>query len=344
MHLLVDIRTSNPADTLTQDYAVAWVELWKVYHPDDTITYLTYPWVSLDGNIISVPRWWDIFGKKKLAHHKNGPDRIISFSKLKPIDADIPTLTHIFDNADILYPRNELNYFERKKKEVAYKTLLRKSGHIIVPHLEIGMELVEMFWIPEKKISVIPYFIPKKEYSSFTLLHPYGITPMYWIAEGSAGDEWNPFQLLQAYSHYIHEYNGTKRLIIVGDLGENLKHISDCIRGLDIMEYVKIIGTLPKWEKNALYENASGWISLWRYYGSGPNIAYALAYGLPIFTSDIAPIRDYADITVHPNHTDEFLSKLLIFSKLQTSTEKYTHSQHTIMDVYARVLAESTCN
>lgn len=155
-------------------------------------------------------------------------------------------MTHIFDNASLLYPRSELNYFERKKKENAYKKLLRKSHHIVVPHLETGMELVEIFGISEKKISVIPYFLPKKEYSSFTLLHPYSITPMYWIVEGTRGDEWNPFQLLQAYSHYIHEHNGTKRLIIVGDLGSNLKYISDCIRGLNIMEYVKIIGTLPK--------------------------------------------------------------------------------------------------
>ena len=155
-------------------------------------------------------------------------------------------MTHIFDNANILYPRNELGYFERKKKENAYKKLLNKSHHIIVPHLETGMELVEMFGISEKKISVIPYFLPKKEFSSFNLLHPYSITPMYWIVEGTGGDEWNPFQLLQAYSHYIHEHNGTKRLVIVGDLGSNLKYISDCIRGLNIMEYVKIIGTLPK--------------------------------------------------------------------------------------------------
>lgn len=56
MHLLVDIRTSNPTDTLTEDYAVAWVELWKTYHPDDTITYLANSETSIQKNVILVPR------------------------------------------------------------------------------------------------------------------------------------------------------------------------------------------------------------------------------------------------------------------------------------------------
>lgn len=109
------------------------------------------------------------------------------------------------------------------------------------------------------------------------------------------------------------------------------------------MDYVKILGILPEGEKNTLYEYASGWISLGGYYGSGPNIAYALTYGLPILASDIAPLQEYSDLSVHPNHTDEFTEKLLLLSRLHTGTEKYTHSPHAVIDVYARILAESTC-
>lgn len=47
----------------------------------------------------------------------------------------------------------------------------------------------------------------------------------------------------------------------------SLRHIIECIRGLDIMDYVKIVGILPEDTRITLYEYASGWIALGGYYG-----------------------------------------------------------------------------
>ncbi len=263
MHILVDIRTKGPVDLVRFEYGVAWARLWRVYHPHDMITFLVTNGTLLDGEkVISVSPKQGIFTKRKVSHHQHGPDRILSFSDLDPIDTSIPTISHIFDNADILYPRGERGLIGRKLFERHYQRLLKGSHHLIVPHIEIGIELVEVFGISEKKISVIPYLVPERSHSPFSDLHPYNITLGYWIVEGTPGDEWNPFQLLHAYSRYIHEYMGTKRLIITGDLGGNLRHISECIRGFGIMDYVKIIGILPPSDRAGLYEYASGWIAV----------------------------------------------------------------------------------
>jgi len=93
----------------------------------------------------------------------------------------------------------------------------------------------------------------------------------------------------------------------------------------------------------ALYEYGSGWISIGGYYSGNSTLAYAISAHLPILASDIAPIRDYADLLIHPNHTDQLAEKLLLLSRLETGTEKYTHSPHALIDVYARVIAESAC-
>lgn len=71
-----------------------------------------------------------------------------------------------------------MGFLGKKKEEYLYRNLLGKSHHIIVPHLEVGAELVELFNIPEKNISVIPYFIPEKNTEKpFSALQAYGIHP-----------------------------------------------------------------------------------------------------------------------------------------------------------------------
>ena len=90
---------------MRQSYALAWVNLWKTYHPHDSITYLASEGAIIEGDVIVVRLGWGILGKRKIAHHRNGPDRIISFSNLEPIDTSIPTITHIFDSSALLYPR-----------------------------------------------------------------------------------------------------------------------------------------------------------------------------------------------------------------------------------------------
>lgn len=136
--------------------------------------------------MIHIRSGWSLFGKKKVAHHKHGPDRILSFSRLSPLDTHIPTLTHIFDSVDTLYPREVVGFFGKRKQDTLQKNLLTSSHGLIVPHLEMGLELVEMFSVDEEKISVIPYFVPDRSHHPFSLLHSYGIMPGYWIVEGSA--------------------------------------------------------------------------------------------------------------------------------------------------------------
>lgn len=344
MHILVDIRTESPLDLIRLEYGRAWAKLWKEYHPHDILTFLVTEWVHIEEeSVIFVKKDRGFFTRRKIAHHEHGPDRIVSFSVFDPIDTHIPTITHVFDSALVLYPRSEMNILERKLLERRFLRTMQHSHDIIVPHIEIGMELVEVFGIPEKKISVIPYFLPERVHHPFAHLHLYGVTAWYWITEWSRGDEWNPFTLLQVYARYIHEFNGTKRLIITGDLGDNMRHISECIRGLGILDYVKIIGILPPADRACLYEYASGWISVGSYYSAWPSITMALSYWLPTLVADIAPIRDFSDLTIHPNHTNELIDKLLIFTKLSVSSEKYTESQHSVVEVYGRVIAESTC-
>lgn len=311
-----------------------------MFHPDDTITWLLHENEHIDEeNIVFVPKRSFWFSKKKLSFHKNWPDRIISFSLCKPIDSSIKTILHISDIADFLYPRTHQNWFEKKRKEYTYKKLLKKAHRIIVPHFDIGRELSEVFGASEEKMNVIPYLAEEnKKETDVTILNQYNIQPPYFFTEGTAWEEWNPFGLLQAYSSYVHDFDGKTKLLIHGNIGENLGYISSSIRAFDLIDMVKIVGILPQEHKKIILGNAAAWIFIGPYYSSGSQISEAEGFGIPMILSDTSVLSEYTGIHIHPNHFEtlpEILKNLKKWRK--KDSEKDSES---IIKVYTKIIAE----
>ena len=342
MHLLIDIRSSGATDRAHIRYALLWADYWKQIHPQDTITFLCYEGDHIHrDNVITISRKWSLFGNKNLSNHSHGPDRILQFSSLPPIDPSIPTVSHIFDAADFLYPREALGYFSRKREANTYKKIIADSREIIVPHTNTGMELIELFDANEEKMNVIPFFIPPYESGKKSVLAQYTINPGYWITEGTPGSEWNPIGLLHAFSKYIHELAGTKKLLILGDMGENLGHITEYIRGLDLMEHVRIMGILPEDDHASLYEHMDGWLYVGPYYSAGTHLALAKSYEKPILVADIPLLRDYSYVRIHPNHTDELPETLKSFETSLYENTEVSIDNEAIMNVYQKILAKA---
>ena len=262
MHLLVDVRTSSISDISAIIYAECWVSLWKDISPHDRITFLAYDGDPLTSDdIIRIPRPGFLHLQKKIAHHANGPKRIISFSRLPSIDRSIPSITHISDIAPLLYPYQIGGFLMRKKLIHAYKKMLRRSQMIIVPENGIRSDISEFFGIEDSRIAVIPYVSE----TSMSLYHDsmkvaHGLERRYLITEGTPGNEWNPIGLIRAYREYIERHGGTQKLIIIGDMGENLGHITSLIRSLELIQEIKLVGIPTEAERKTLYAHASGWI------------------------------------------------------------------------------------
>ena len=340
MHLLIDIRSPHPSDFSAYFYAKIWVKFWTSFHPHDTISWLLYEDQDIsETNSFPITRDSSWFQKKKLASHSYGPDRIISFSREKTVDPSIKTILHISDITEFLYPRSIENWFTRKKREKEYKYILKKAHKIIVPHLDIGRELVEVFQVSEEKIYVIPYLKEKQESKNDSpIRHASFFAGEYFFVEGTSGEEWNPLGILTQYSQYVHELHGDKKLFISGNLWENLWHIASYIRSLDLIDMVKIGGLLPMKEKETLLSHASAWISIGSYYGWGTTIVEAESFGIPLLLSDIPVLREYTGIFIHPNHLEELPGILLDIEK--HSNAKITKDNTAIMEVYTTLIAE----
>jgi hypothetical protein len=184
MYLLIDVRTSSLSDIPNLYYAQDWVDIWLLSHPDDRITFLAFEGDPVERyECIFLPRK-SHSSRKKIASHPYGPNRVISFSSLPPIDTSIPFITHINELTHRLYPQSRMSSFEHFFKERKYKKLIKNSRHIVVPCKEVGLTLSELYGIDEDVISIIPYLNPiGKDIQKKQSILPHGISGTYYITE-----------------------------------------------------------------------------------------------------------------------------------------------------------------
>jgi len=340
MHLLVDVRMTTPSDIVFLHYGLLWADVWREYHPYDIITFLAHEDDPIEGyECIRVKKNWHFLGKKRIASHRYGPERVVSFSRLPPYDTSVKHITHMSDMSPLFYPANPLRGFEHHLKLREYRQFLKKSSALILPHRDTLHSMGELFPLPEEKITIIPYLSPiHGELYSLRSILPHGIFGDYFLTEWSESFEWRPLELLEAYATYIHRMNGAEKLIIHGYLWENLWMIASLIRTLDLTDSVKIIGNLTREERELLYVHAKGWIYAWSYYSRWPSVALASWYGIPLFFSDISWLRNYSWIYFHPNHMDR-LPELLRTEKQKYQIHLKTNNE-AIIGVYARIISE----
>lgn len=48
MHILVDARTTGPADLVRLTYAKNWAHQWLTYHPHDTLTFAVSDQITVE--------------------------------------------------------------------------------------------------------------------------------------------------------------------------------------------------------------------------------------------------------------------------------------------------------
>lgn len=341
MHLLLDIRLTSPSDVPFLHYALLWAEVWKNYHPFDHISYLAHEDDPPMGghDCIRVKRSWHTFSHKKLASHSHWPERVISFSRLPPYDKSVKQISHLCDISPLLYAPKPLRWLEYQWKLREYRNVLRYSSSIIIPHRDTLTALSELFSPEDEKITVIPYLHPLGEeiYKIRTIL-PHGLYGEYFITEWSDSLEWRPLELIEAYATYVHRMWGKEKLIILWDLGDNLWVITSMIRTLDLIDSIKILGTLSREERELLYVHAKGWIYAGSYYSRGPSVALASWFDVPLFFTDISWLRNYSWIYFHPNHLER-LPELLRTEKNKYQIQVKANNE-AIMQVYARIISE----
>lgn len=343
MHLIIDIRSTSPVDPIMTRYASSWVDLWSERHPTDRVSYIHYDSQDCPENgrsiVVTPSSWWS--GNKALSiEWVNEIFRCVNFSEYPPYDSRIETISHVWDHADILYPREERTLLD-KIMRTNTKNRNSKWTLTIVPSLSIWQEAVEITHIREEDIQIIPYItLTPGKWDRHTLAQLSISTP-YWIYDGSYGSESSIHWLLKGYRDY-RALGGSHTLLLIGRQSANeLRDISLQVQRLDITGSVRIIGTLESASIESLYMHASGWIYIGAYYTSGPRIELARSHHIPLLISDIPSLSDYHTdaLHIHPSH----LSTLgALLQTLEQSNKKETRkiSNDDIIQRYEKIIAE----
>jgi glycosyltransferase involved in cell wall biosynthesis len=85
-----------------------------------------------------------------------------------------------------------------------------------------------------------------------------------------------------------------QRLILAGVRGFHTQPVENLIRGLNLEERVEVTGWLPRDKLLGLYQHAWACVYPSTFEGFGMPAVEALAAGIPLACSDIAPLREIA--------------------------------------------------
>jgi glycosyltransferase involved in cell wall biosynthesis len=243
---------------------------------------------------------------------------------------------HIVSNASTLYPDEATGSLGRRYSEWLRKKFLQSATTLIVPDIQIGRELVELYDIDEEMIEIIPH-LPLRTLSGDTTPIQRIDTPVpYFLYDGGYAGESNILTLLAAWEHYRRD-GGRYDLLLLGPALSHLSLLTHMIRSLDLANSVRYLGYLDDATLATLYTEAKGWIYVWPYYSAGQLIELARAYALPMLLSDIRPLREYDGIKVHPNHTTDIAEGI---RRLERTLFTDTHPHHieSYVEAYEKIL------
>lgn len=340
MHIIVDIRTDSPQDILPVRTGIAWARLWIKHKKEDTISFLIYDHQDMvaDFHTIVVGKPFLIFWKKRITAQKtNQIFRCVNFSRFSPYDPRIPTISHIWTNAHKLYGDPLESSILRRYNDFLHRYTLKHSTWLIVPDIQIGRELVELYNIQEDRIEIIPYF-PVTPFSDIAAINNTITQLPFFIYDGGYGNEANLLSLLSAWEKYKSEW-WTHELLLIGAAMDGLSALTQMIRSLDLHNSVRYLWVLDAPTLHTLYQKARGWIYTGPYYSAGIMIEYAQVYKLPLLLSDIHAFDAYSGIKVHPNHSLDITQWLHQLSESQYQ-ESQKHAESMYIHAYEKVLVK----
>ncbi len=126
------------------------------------------------------------------------------------------------------------------------------------------------------------------------LLKELGIDHPYFLFVGTQEPRKNLTRLLAAYSRLPTSLKESTMLVIAGGKGWGDVKLSNLITEFGLMNYVRVLGYVDETTLSALYANAQFLAMPSLYEGFGLPLVEAMAYGIPLLTSDNSSMPEVA--------------------------------------------------
>jgi glycosyltransferase involved in cell wall biosynthesis len=160
-----------------------------------------------------------------------------------------------------------------------------RSQKIIAVSEATRADLLHSYRIPPERVSVIHHGVDPGFFSLDR-----GRTEPYLLCVSTLHPHKNLERLVRAFARK----KRPERLVLAGMRGFQTSAIESVIQSLEVKDRVEITGWLPREDLLRLYERAQAFVYPSTFEGFGMPVLEALAAGIPVACSNIAPIKEVA--------------------------------------------------
>ena len=174
----------------------------------------------------------------------------------------------------------------------------KKAKKIIAVSQSTKNDLIELFKIKQQKISVIPEGVEdykKVKINEDEIKSEIKFNNSYFLFIGTIEPRKNINSLLKAFKEFVEKTNNKKiKLVMAGKKGWKYEQIFKLMSDLDLGDQIKYLGYVSLEEKIYLLKNAFCFIFPSYYEGFGLPVLEAMNLGVPVITSNISSIPEFA--------------------------------------------------
>ncbi|TDA70433.1 MAG: glycosyltransferase family 1 protein [Clostridia bacterium] len=212
-----------------------------------------------------------------------------------------PSIITVHDIAFYLSP-GLVSPAARFFKTAVLRAGLRRSKGIICVSQSTKNDLCKFFGVPENKIRVIyhgaDHIRPDptlRDHDAKATLARLGIRPPCVLFVGTIEPRKNLVRLVRAFGAALQNPSCSKyRLVIAGSKGWMYEDVFDTVKKLGLEERVVFTGYLQEANLGSVYRGASAVLYPSLYEGFGFPVLEAMAYGVPVLTSNVSALPEVA--------------------------------------------------
>ena len=201
-----------------------------------------------------------------------------------PVIAPCPCVTVFHDLQHKRHPEH-FRWFDLPFWRMLLWASAHRSRTLIAVSEATRADLLRFYRVPSDRVIVIPH---GADANCFALART-RIEP-YLLCVSTLHPHKNLERLVRAYARRRRDF----RLVLAGMRGFHTRPIEKLIAGLSVSDSVHLTGWIPRDQLYQLYERAQAFIYPSTFEGFGMPVLEAMAAGVPVACSDIAPLRDVA--------------------------------------------------